>query len=102
MYSRFEQVRPAFGASEVSLKNFIRNGIISYGPSFEAVLTEGKTQIDQVKGSDVTPLVSMLLEGQIGTGKTAIAVTLAMSSGFPFVKMISPDELIGYSEYQKS
>ena len=43
----------------------------------------------------------MLLEGKNGCGKTALAAHFALESGFPFVKMISPENFVGYSEQAK-
>ena len=43
----------------------------------------------------------MLFEGQNGSGKTALAAQLALDSGFPYVKMISPEQFVGYTEYAK-
>jgi vesicle-fusing ATPase len=39
----------------------------------------------------------MLLEGANGCGKTALAAHLALNSGFSFVKMITPENYVGYS-----
>jgi len=51
--------------------------------------------------SDNTPLITVLLEGKHGCGKTALAANFAIKSGFPFVKMISPENFVGYSELSK-
>lgn len=45
--------------------------------------------------------MSVMLRGPPSSGKTAIAAKVAVSSGFPFVRMISADEMIGYSETSK-
>lgn len=57
--------------------------------------------MEQVKKSDRTPLVSLLLHGPPGAGKTALAAKIAMDSEFPFIKLISPESMIGMSEIQK-
>ena len=57
--------------------------------------------MDQVKNSSRTPLVSVLLHGQSGAGKTALAATIALSSEFPFIKLISPESMVGYTEQSK-
>jgi vesicle-fusing ATPase len=55
----------------------------------------------QVRSSEQTPLLSCLLEGPLGAGKTALAATLGLDSDFPFVKVISSDGMVGYSEAGK-
>jgi vesicle-fusing ATPase len=40
-------------------------------------------------------------KGPPGSGKTALAATMAMSSEFPFIKLISPENMVGYSEMAK-
>ena len=37
-----------------------------------------------------------------GAGKTALAATLALESGFPFVKMLSAESMVGWSETSKT
>ena len=34
-------------------------------------------------------------------GKTALAATLAQKSGFPFVKVCTPEDMVGYTEAAK-
>jgi vesicle-fusing ATPase len=45
--------------------------------------------------------MSVLLQGPMKSGKTAVAAKVAVDSGFPFVRMISADEMIGYSDSSK-
>lgn len=39
--------------------------------------------------------------GPPGAGKTALAATIAMASDFPFIKLISPEAMVGFDEGQK-
>jgi len=39
--------------------------------------------------------------GSPGAGKTALAATIAMNSDFPFIKLISPENMVGFDEGQK-
>ena len=51
--------------------------------------------VKQVKESERTPLLSVLLEGASATGKSALAAKLCVESKFPLVRMVSPDAMIG-------
>lgn len=64
-------------------------------------MEQGKLFINQVAKSERTPRVSVLLSGLPGSGKTVLAATIAWRSEFPFVKIISPDRMVGFSEAQK-
>lgn len=39
--------------------------------------------------------------GPPGSGKTALAATIAMASQFPFIKLISAENMVGFGEAQK-
>ena len=49
----------------------------------------------------VLGLVSVLVEGPPNAGKTALAAQLAKNSDFPFIKICSPDDMVGFSESAK-
>ncbi|KAK9447321.1 P-loop containing nucleoside triphosphate hydrolase protein [Limtongia smithiae] len=96
-----EEVKPAFGVNEEELSQCIQNGIIKYSPHISSILSEGELFTKQVRTSDHTPLVSVLLHGPSGSGKTALAATIAMASEFPFIKLIAPESMVGFSEAAK-
>ena len=45
--------------------------------------------------------MSMLLHGPPDTGKTALAAYIAKNSGITFVKVLSPEDMVGFSESAK-
>ncbi|KAL3916316.1 MAG: hypothetical protein SGILL_005232 [Bacillariaceae sp.] len=104
-YADFERalgdVEPKFGAKSQELKAHYRNGFVPYGDSFDLMMSTLERLVEQVRTSDRTPLMTALLKGPAASGKTAIAAKLAVDSGFPFVRMISADEMIGYSDVSK-
>jgi vesicle-fusing ATPase len=96
-----EEVQAAFGASEQELSQCVANGVVPFGTT-RSILDQGGLFIKQVKASARTPLVSVLLYGPSGAGKTALAATMAMSSEFPFVKLLSPEAMVGYNDTAKA
>ena len=97
-----DEVHAAFGVSETDFKQCIANGIIRYSPMVDRILSDGRLYVEQVKNSSRTPLVSLLLHGPSGSGKTALASSIAMASDFPFIKLISPESMVGFSENAKT
>lgn len=95
-----EEVRPLFGVAEEELEKCIRGGIIHFSPTINSILDEGNLYINQVRKGG-SPLLSVVLHGPPGSGKTALAAELAMKSEFPFIKLISPEDMVGYGEMQK-
>ncbi|XP_061563633.1 vesicle-fusing ATPase-like isoform X3 [Cololabis saira] len=101
MASLNNDIKPAFGTNQEDYASYIMNGIIRWGDSVSAVLGDGELRVQQTQKSDRTPLVSVLLEGPPGSGKTALAAKISEDSQFPFIKICSPDKMIGHSEIAK-
>lgn len=95
-----EEVKPLFGAAEEELGSRLTGGIVHFSPFINNILEDARLYINQVrKGS--TPVLSVALHGPPGSGKTALAAKMAIDSEFPFIKLISPEDMVGFSEMQK-
>jgi vesicle-fusing ATPase len=93
---------PAFGNKDgEKISSYYLNGVCSYGAAYEQMWGTLQRLLNQTRHSERTPLMSVLVEGAISTGKTALCAKLAAESNFPFIRMISPDSMIGYSESQR-
>ncbi|XP_038162422.1 vesicle-fusing ATPase isoform X2 [Cyprinodon tularosa] len=94
-------IKPAFGTNQEDYSSYVMNGIIKWGDPVNHILEDGELLVQQTKNSDRTPLVAVLLEGPPHSGKTALAAKIAEDSQFPFIKICSPDKMIGSSEISK-
>lgn len=94
-------IKPAFGISEEEIAKYVGNGIIRWGDLVSDVLDDLDLRINQTRNSDTTSLVTVLLEGAPGSGKTAIAAHMAKQSDYPFLKICAPKNMIGYHEAAK-
>lgn len=96
-----EEVKPAFGQHTDDFEDRVRYGIIEYSEEFKRTLRTCQDLVQQVKNSENTRVLSLLLHGPRGSGKTALASHLATRADFPFVRMIAPENYVGYSEVAK-
>lgn len=93
-----EEVSAAFGTNEEDLNQATPHGIIPYSHNIQNIFNRGQSFVDEVRSSATESLISILLYGPPGVGKTAIAATLARNSEFPFIKLLSAEALVGMSE----
>lgn len=94
-------IKPAFGAAAEILDSFLGRGIINWGSPVGSILEDGGLYTEQVRASEHSSLVSILLEGPPNSGKSALAAKLSKLSDFPFVKVCSPDEMVAFTESAK-
>ena len=97
----FGEIQPMFGVKNNELENSIQFGMINYGENYEILSSKISSLFEQIKNSQNISLLSVLLEGEPGCGKTALASYLALQSGFPYVRIISPDTLVRFMESGK-
>jgi vesicle-fusing ATPase len=95
-----EETKPLFGVSEEELTNCISRGIIPYSNSIASIMDLGRTDVSTVRDGVSQSLVT-LLHGPPGSGKTALAARLAIDSEFPYIKLVTPHDMIGMSEATK-
>ncbi len=95
------EVKPAYGVNEEDLYDCVKGGILKFSPKIDGIIGRVNRDISQLKNSKRFNFSSVLLYGPPGSGKTALAANMALKSKFPFIRMISSDELIGMSESAK-
>lgn len=95
-------IKPAFGTAAEALEGFLSRGIITWGTPVSSLFEDGSLYIQQARAAESSNgLVSLLLEGPPNSGKTALAATLSKMSDFPFVKVCSPEDMVGFTESAK-
>lgn len=95
------EVIPAFGASTDDLERCRLHGMVECGDRHKHIYQRAMLLVEQVKVSKGSPLVTCLLEGSSGSGKTALAATVGIDSDFPYVKIVSAESMIGLHESTK-
>ena len=96
----FDEVKPAFGVSEGELQDCLGYGIVHFSAFIDSILEKGQRHVKSVREGE-PQLFSSLLYGPGGSGKTALAAKIALDSEFPFIKLLTPANMIGFGEAQK-
>ncbi|KAG0645302.1 Vesicular-fusion sec18 [Hyphodiscus hymeniophilus] len=79
-----EEVKAAFGVSEEELETAMAAGILHFSPYIENILKDGRLFVDLVRTSATTSLLS-----------------ISKDSNFPFIKLVSAENMVGFSEMAK-
>ncbi|WUR02458.1 vesicle-fusing ATPase (NSF) [Vairimorpha necatrix] len=94
-----DEVKPSFGINELDFCKFQRTFYET--SNFQNAVNLGRDFLRKLKNTNLYNTSSLLFYGDPGVGKTNLAVKCSILSLFPFIKMISPRNIIGLSEYEK-
>ncbi|EIJ89426.1 vesicle-fusing ATPase [Nematocida parisii] len=94
-----DETAPAFGVS-TALR--LPEPFYAY-PSAQEVIKHGETIVSRLRKDTAkkSKTLSLLLTGRPGTGKTALAEIIAKKSEIPFIRVISPKDIVGKEENEK-
>ncbi|XP_013783299.1 vesicle-fusing ATPase 2-like [Limulus polyphemus] len=101
MHALENDIKPAFGTSAEQIEHLVTQGIVQWSTDITSVLEDGELFIQQARSLDSRGVVSVLIEGPPNSGKTALGAKLALKSDFPFVKLCTPEDMVGYTETAK-
>lgn len=101
-YHGLEEVPPAFGRGEEMCEGLLRGGIKNYGRAWEEL--EGK--LDRhlnafISSKSKVESLTLLLHGSPGCGRSAVAAYMAKKSAFPYVKVISAEDMVGDTDSRR-
>jgi len=103
------EIVPIYGSKQSDLQSLIRGWIgEDVSPEHKNMHNALRRDIDRQRrasGSNLSSLslVTILLEGDRGSGKTAISAYLALRSGFPFARVVSfARDFAGLHEHQQA
>lgn len=96
------EVKPAFGKASEKCKDLLRGGIVDRGQDWQTLTAKMYRQLDLLCSSQSrVEVLPLLLFGQPGCGKSAVAAHLAQKTAFPYVKVISAEDMVGYGDLQR-
>ena len=102
LLNALQDVQAAFGVSEQSLERCLEGGLLDYSETPQKIVQCGQQFVREIQKDPRNSLLSALFHGPRGSGKTALAAQVALKSEYPFVRLISPEDMLGFNEMAKA
>ena len=97
-YAYQNDIKPALGVKDSVLQQYLTNGIVEWGKEVKRILSDGADLANTAKNGKRTPMVTALIEGAVGAGKSALAAQIALKANCPCVRLINPSNLVHHGE----
>ncbi|KAI6225894.1 Vesicle-fusing ATPase [Aphelenchoides besseyi] len=94
-------VKAAFGHSDEQLERLLGRDVIYWDVIVSDILRQGELLVEQTQNQETSGFVQALLTGPANSGKTCLAAKIAKESDFPFIKVVTPEDMVGFSETAK-
>jgi vesicle-fusing ATPase len=100
-YAMEHDIKPAFGTADDVLEAFLRHGLVNWGPEVDEILKTGQLLARETTNEENPGFTKAIFTGAPNTGKTYLAARIAKDADFPFIKVCTPQKMIGFSETAK-
>lgn len=90
------EVKPMFGVDDF-VQNIKPDNFISYNQNLIAIQENFQRCVDTLRFTKNMQRMNYLISGQAGTGKTSLALHLALQSHFSHIQVLSADKLLPHS-----
>jgi len=100
-YALKHDVKPVFGRSDEQIDRLLGGDFINWDTIVSDILHQGQLLVAQTLNPDFSGFVRALLTGPAHSGKTCLAAKIAKESDFSFIKFVTPEDMIGFSESEK-
>ena len=94
----FTKVSPSFGVAVDKLAPYVKRKFVPFNESIRFIIQSIQTDFSALKRIEGAPTRSVLLTGPKSSGKTALAVHLAVMSEAPLISLLTSGDLAGSSD----
>ena len=94
-----DDIKPAFG---MHAEDFVpKSDIIEYNKTYKKLMHKFNQSIDRLKRGNLINIVSVLVMGKIGSGKSTLVSNMVTSNSFPYAKCVLSVNLVDSMELYK-
>lgn len=93
-----QEVRPAFGVEDDIIGTMAQRGLVDYSTTFTEKKEHMLHLINSLIASDRQTLMTFCISGPPAAGLSAFSASVALKSGFSYIKVVKAKQFIGQSE----
>lgn len=83
------------------MERLLGGDFIHWDNIVDDILQQGQLLVEQALNPDSRKFVRVLLTGSPGSGKSCLAAKIAKNSDFPFIKVVTPEDMVSFNSKNK-